>query len=514
MLALQTDKLQSSDSDRTQIFLQLSIIFLAISLFWIPRLTKSLDLDESVSFWIIKDSFHVIFDRVFYYHHQNPLYYLILWGSSKVFGISEWALRLPSFIAMLVTCYTLYEIGKILFDRYTALASLVIFVVLDEVVLRATSVRPYSFAMLWATQSMLSLVLWLGTGKLRYQNCYLINSVLTIYAHYFFGTILFVHAIYYLSLRLQEKTQIRFLRFITVLIALSLFVLIPNISHLQTITQKRHILHFALMPTGMDLYQTLFPSWVVCCLAMSYIVVRLVTRCKYQRLPTVPNTTYLFLLSWSFLPPTILYLVSHATGISVFVPRYCGWASPGFALLASGFIRTLGSAKCRSFLLISFFCFAMVIREKVLLHETEDWKHAVEKIAELNRKPEVPILAYTGLVESQDLDWVIDSEKQSYFLSPFSYYLLPHPPIPFLPWSCPKSENEKGPFSYLRSILEARNHLFLIARLTVSESADGNKLSTELSKDCLSGYGFKPVNTYTYSTLEVIEFKRAKEFLS
>ena len=71
-----------------------------VLLLWFGMVSSSFWLDESGTWWIVKDGPAEAVRRAFSWSGQSPLYYLIAWLSSRVFGLNEIALRLPSVLAI------------------------------------------------------------------------------------------------------------------------------------------------------------------------------------------------------------------------------------------------------------------------------------------------------------------------------------------------------------------------------------------------------------------------------
>ena len=60
--------------------------------------TQSLWLDETVSWWVIKDSYGELWRRTLAFQGQSPFYFILLKAFSDVFGSGEWVLRLPALL--------------------------------------------------------------------------------------------------------------------------------------------------------------------------------------------------------------------------------------------------------------------------------------------------------------------------------------------------------------------------------------------------------------------------------
>src|ERR1035438_434947 len=100
---------------------------LATSVFaWFIAVRAPLRSDELGTYWQIKEGFSEIWARHFL-TLSSPEHAYILWFSTKIFGRSEAALRIPSILAMLGAVYVLYLAARELFDRDVAIIAAVIF---------------------------------------------------------------------------------------------------------------------------------------------------------------------------------------------------------------------------------------------------------------------------------------------------------------------------------------------------------------------------------------------------
>ena len=70
-------------------------------------ITTSFWLDETGTWWIVKDGARVAVRWSLSWSGQSPLFYLIAWFSSRLFGLNEVALRIPSVLAMSGAIYFL-----------------------------------------------------------------------------------------------------------------------------------------------------------------------------------------------------------------------------------------------------------------------------------------------------------------------------------------------------------------------------------------------------------------------
>ena len=111
-------------------------------------LNQSLWLDEATSVNVAVMSLPDFFNKFIPADFHPPLYYLFLMGWSRVFGISEISLRIPSVIFGVATVYFVYLIAKKLFDRKTALIAGVLSATSGLLIYYSQEARMYSLTAL------------------------------------------------------------------------------------------------------------------------------------------------------------------------------------------------------------------------------------------------------------------------------------------------------------------------------------------------------------------------------
>jgi prepilin signal peptidase PulO-like enzyme (type II secretory pathway) len=167
---------------RERVFYQLLTAFAVLRL-WVLPIRSSFWLDETGTYWVIKDGLGSLFARAMHWSGQSPLYYLVAWLAHFVPGRMEVALRLPSLIAMIAAAWLLYKLAARLFDAETAPFALLIFVCSEHVAFAAADARPYALALFLLIASTWMLVRWLDSGRLLDAAVYVLLTALTIYAH-------------------------------------------------------------------------------------------------------------------------------------------------------------------------------------------------------------------------------------------------------------------------------------------------------------------------------------------
>src|SRR5215469_15222918 len=183
-----------------------ALLALIVVRLWVMPMGSSFAMDETGTFWNVKDGFATMLDRYRQWPSISAFYGATAWVAYWLGGAREWVLRLPSLVAALLALFLLYRLGRRLFGSDAALAAVVVFACLDRVVYAAADARPYALVLAAAAGSTLALVAWLATGRWLYAAVYGLTAAMVPHAQYLAGVILLVHALY-LRVRFGEASK-------------------------------------------------------------------------------------------------------------------------------------------------------------------------------------------------------------------------------------------------------------------------------------------------------------------
>ena len=153
-----------SGSGNREYLLPFALSLLLLSIFVLRFLTSSFWLDETMTYWVIKNSFVDAVHRSIHFQGPGPLHYLVAWMFKTLLGSSEPAIRLPSLLAFVALCSVFYKLTCLVFDRRLALLSVAVMLSLSGIAEVAIVARTYSLSLLIITLSSLMLVRWGGGG--------------------------------------------------------------------------------------------------------------------------------------------------------------------------------------------------------------------------------------------------------------------------------------------------------------------------------------------------------------
>ena len=411
----------SQNSFKEKLFFVLILIFFI--LFFIPSMTRSLWIDETITYWVIKDGLRDLFYRVIHFQGQSPFYYLIVWCFIQVLGHTEWVLRLPSLISLIVACIFLYKLGLLFFNRegglILALGFISLWALVGQLSGGGCSARPYELAVMLSILSVFCFVLWIKTGQTRHQLTYILASAATCYAHILFAPILFVHFCYFL-INIKNGSKVSFSKlFLT--FGLVVVCLLPNAYQLMLLIKKKGLLSIPTIPSMINLIYAWFPLGVFIPLIAAFLITRIIEKKMYWRKTAFISKPFLFFLIWFFFPALFWFVTSIISGNSLFLYRYFCWSSSAVALVIASIIIAMEPERARIIAVVAFsmlFILGSIVSPKPL----EDWRAATDYINVNNTSNNRPVLAWPGLMEQRDWEWSKKPDNRDYLLAPFSFY--------------------------------------------------------------------------------------------
>ena len=173
-------------------------------------MTRGLWLDEATSVAQAK----MDFGRMLSYMRQSdvhpPLFQIILWGDIRIFGTSEFAVRLPSLIFGSALIPVLYGLGRELFDRRTGLIAATIGAIGPAAIWYSQEARMYPLFMLLAALSVWAQVRCVRSGSTQAWVAYTLTTAALLWTHYFAVLHVGVQQLAFLVLLFQQRGSSEF----------------------------------------------------------------------------------------------------------------------------------------------------------------------------------------------------------------------------------------------------------------------------------------------------------------
>ena len=323
----------------------------------------------------------------------------------------------------------------------------------------ATNARPYGIALFFVVASMLQLVRWLDTQRLRNMAGFIVTCAAIPYFHLLFTTtylVFFAYGIY--VWRAERRIRIKQL---VLAAAAVMFLLIPLLWYVLFVSRPSAESSWAHTPD----FQMLLSSFIPNILAATLLLGGMSACFVYRRMGAacqISRSTAFLLGSWLILPVITAFVVARATPLKVFVPRYYLPAFGALALIGGYGIRMLNPARLR--LVVAGFVVGGSIVSYAGYHLTvsphrEDWSTAAKLVRSKVVSPTTPVLLRVGLIETKKIHWDRNIDKDSPLLCPLSKYPMPGQII-LVPYRV-----DAGTIGYMQQIssqILATNETFLV----------------------------------------------------
>ncbi|HWO32307.1 MAG TPA: glycosyltransferase family 39 protein [Candidatus Acidoferrum sp.] len=394
---------------------------------WVIPIGSSLWLDELVTFWSSYKGIVPAIARSQFWPGENTAYTVLIASIIRVAGTSEVVLRLPSLIAIVLTAWLLFRLGETFLDKEAGILVVVVFTSLHEVARQAaTNARPYSIALTLVVASMLQLVRWLDSQRLRNMAGFTVAAAAIPYFHLMFATIYLVFFAYGVYRWLTERRiRIKHIALAAVVIALLLAPLLWYTLFAHRLSARSS---WAGTPDAQELVSAFMPSVLASTLLLGLLAGSFACRRTAAALLPIPRSTAFLFMSWLILPVVTAFVVARVTPLKILVPRYFLPAFAALALIIGCGLRMLTSARMRA--LIAAFVAVGSIISYAGYHlnaspHHEDWRAAAKIVRSLDLPPTTPVMLSVGLVETATIRSDVQIDRDSPLLCPLSKYPIP-----------------------------------------------------------------------------------------
>jgi len=434
---------------------------------------SSLWIDETITAWVVRESLWEVIVRATEFQGQSPFYFLAPWVVAHVFGMHEWALRLPSLLCNLITVAALFGLFKALAGKDVAGYGAGTFAVVAACTPQLQVARPYALAICCFSLSLLFFVRWALSARRSMMICFALSISGVLYSHYLFALGFPLVALLWMLLR---KRSIVDLKDCVEATAVCAILALPAAWQLHLLRSKATLYSFSPQPSLDSWAQTLsveYSSMVV----MSVVAALLITRrTPAVQAPTMQGRLLLLAICVWVYPSLALLVISIATNCPVLVQRYSIYSIVGESLLQGLVLGFIANAQTRRFIFLGASAVAVVASPPKLFFG-EDWRGALSDISRSTTGPSI-VLVWTGLTETKDQAWVLSPQKREYLLAPLSMYpvSIPSSPLPLFPHLVSPgsvfSEND-------HHVVEGAKRIFVVLRTTTpftQKFAENNQL--------------------------------------
>ena len=286
---------------------------------------------------LLHKSFFQIYDQGKDYLDKPPMLFWISSASMWLFGIHDWAYRLPSFLFSLLSVYSTYRFALLYYSRRTAVLGALVLASAQAIFLINHDVRTDTMLMGWVILSIWQLAAWFLKKKWRYL---IIASVAIAGGMMTKGPIALMVPIFAFSIHFVMKRQLTaFFRWEYLIMLLIIGILLIPMSiglYHQFDQHPEKIMYGQKGISGLRFFY-----W-------TQSFGRITGESTWHE-----NDHFLFLfenLLWGFLPWTVFFILGMASGVREWVRKkfYVGDGEEAISL--GGFIVTycaLGSSKAQ-----------------------------------------------------------------------------------------------------------------------------------------------------------------------
>lgn len=401
------------------------LVLVLAAVCWVPHLPNSLWLDETLTFWVVRDGLAETLERTVQYQPQ-PAYYVFIWFWTQIAGVGEIALRLPSLLAALGACIAIARLGMLLTrDRETGLLAAIVFASSWNVYRESVDARSYMLGVVVLLCLALSLIRWIEEGRWRDAwICGLLAAVLPS-LHVFFVLTYPAFALY-LWLRRSEATwNVKQIATVALLLLIGALLFLPVGLMLA---DHGGSYSFVAPPRWRSLFEVF--TWgapVAGLLAGIGLSAMLGGRpaepsaAEPSILSGIPRESGALLVTWMFVPLLLLFGVSMWTEMSIFLGRYLIPAIPAVCLFYAIALRAIAWPPARVVAVVVIAIASLASHER----PHDDFRGAALVVNEFTAKDgSTPILFASGLIEGEDENWLRDPERAKYLNAPAEYYPL------------------------------------------------------------------------------------------
>ena len=390
---------------------------------WLIPMTDSLWLDELGTYWVIDEGPRLAIERSSQYHGQTPVYYLILQLFVALFGSTEWALRLPSFLALVATGGILWTTAGKWFGKRAKLPTIVALAAMPTVAEAAAEARPYGLGLLLAVTSTVLLVAWVERPGLRNALMYSAAVGSMVAVHYVLLTVGIAHACILLYAAVSGRLRLRD-RWVDLIGGSTLLamMLAPMVPQIIALLDRSDQLLIPFNPTALQVILETAQPDVYLPIVVGFLVAALR---RTEQVPTRHSRSDEFRWAAAFIaalaPSLFLLLLGLSTDLVLWQDRYRLAGLPFLALICGGAVARYRSDLVRAIALVAVIAGAIAFFPTPR-HLGEYWDEALEHVDSQFIEGRTEVLLGSGFIESADPVFIGTAANRSYLNSPLAYY--------------------------------------------------------------------------------------------
>lgn len=409
------------------------IILLAIAL-RLDNVQESLWVDELHTAWTIDGSLAQLPQRAAIGNY-SPTYFLLPWLSTRLLGLNEVALRLPSLLAGVAIVPLLY-VAVVRLGGTTAAGLLAAFLgaIDSNFIFFSQEARPFALVQLVGLGQLL--IFWHilhGAGRV-WRLVTVLLTVLLFYLHYTAILLVAAELMFYLTwwcagrIKWAEAPKCSPLA-VFVTGALVLALCLPSLGHLYEIAQRRENWATFIKPQGISAVLTMFPLSVPVLLPLLLLAIAIAGRFMRRLRPLTANIAagpLALVICWFAVPLLCVWLATYWDVAPLLLRRYVMVAAAAPLVLGGLLVSLIPSRAMQVFAMLLVGAVAVWEGPYSIWQETgefafrrnEDWRTAVRLINTSDEGRTWPVLVRSGLIEADQLLLSDNPTLQNYCLLP------------------------------------------------------------------------------------------------
>lgn len=379
--------------------------------------SSSFWLDETLSAWLASLPFPDLFGNAVTYQGQSPLYYALLRTALLFVDVpSEPLFRAISVAFGIGSLFLVFLLGRKISNPRVGLVATLIVGGTVPWLQASFSARPYAPALFFSLLALLSFISWMEYSSRKQLGFFVASYLLSFYFHYLYAATLVLPLLYFIVFKRDKNYGA-----IIFALLLPLPGILPGFFQLYTLFERSSSLEIAPSPSLINLFSLLFPPFLTLSALLTLVVGWLfVPKLKEPGLQF--SRDKLFTLSWWLIPPILFTVVALFGGPNLTLRRYLSWYLVGFALTVALVLDSLHGKTAKRVALVClslFFLVGSVERS----WKKEDWRSASQWVKTHCQKfPDRQFLLSSGLVESNDPEFVVLPKHLPYLLAPVGVY--------------------------------------------------------------------------------------------
>ena len=422
--------------------LTLGLFALVVVAAWLRlvQCNESLWIDELHTAWTVDAGLSQIPSRA-RQGNYSPLYFLLPWLSTRVFGMQEWSLRLPSLLAGIALVPICFVVARQWFrSRAIAYLAAVLVTFDPHLLFYSLDARPYALVQLGAVLHVWLLARLLQANRSVFEQAvYCLLGAALVYLHYASALLLvaeFTFSVIWFGISRDREVFRRTLNCFAVMAVGCL----PSVFAVRPIAERRALWH-QFVPQQNNLLQIFPLSTYLYTAAGAVAAIAIVRWLRHKKPICVFGTSHdlrgdqsflavmVLLGCWLFVPLVITWQTTRIDLARLFFRRYLMFSYCAMILLTSGLGALCPSRKSR----LPFALLVAVVTgyalgpgrqfqrdARLVRHSHEDWRGAV---ALVNKDADAtqPIFVRAGLIEESLVSSSADVEAfRDYLLLPVS----------------------------------------------------------------------------------------------